>query len=55
MDVETEPRGMDAGEPRLILSSHRALSDGLRGFVNTSDLRALGVVPSFTARAGGGA
>ena len=41
MDVETEPRGMDAGEPRLILSSHRALSDGLGGFVNPSDIRAL--------------
>ena len=44
MDVETEPRGMDAGEPRLILSSHRALSDGLGGFVNPSDIRALRVV-----------
>ena len=37
MDDDTEPP-MDAGEPRLILSSHRALSDGLSGFVNPSDI-----------------
>ena len=43
MDDDTEPP-MDAGEPRLILSSHRALSDGLGGFVNPSDIRALRVV-----------
>ena len=40
MDVDAS----DTGEPRLILSSHRALSDGLGGFVNPSDIRALRVV-----------
>ena len=40
MDVEAS----DAGEPRLLESSHRALSDGLSGFVNPSDIRALRVV-----------
>ena len=34
----------DAGEPRLLESSHRAISDGLGGFVVTTDLPALNVV-----------
>ena len=33
----------DAGDPRLILGSHRAL-DAIGGFVNPSDIRALHVV-----------
>ena len=43
MDDDTEPP-MDVGEPRLLVSSHRAISDGLSGFVNPSDIRALRVV-----------
>ena len=62
MDDDTEPPmdgpdasdgdgadASDAGEPRLLESSHRAISDGLSGFVNPSDIRALRVV-SKTAR-----
>ena len=50
MDVDTDPPmdgpdasdgdgadASDAGEPRLLESSHRALSDGLGGFVGTGD------------------
>ncbi len=44
MDVDAS----DAGDPRLILSTHRAL-DALGGLVNPSDIRALHVV-SKTAR-----
>ena len=56
MDDDTEPPmdgpdasdgdgadASDAGEPRLILNSHRAL-DAIGGFVNPSDIRALRVV-----------
>ena len=39
MDVDAS----DAGDPRLILSTHRAL-DAIGGFVNPSDIRALHVV-----------
>ena len=41
---EESQHSSDAGEPRLLESSHRALSDGLGGFVNPSDIRALRVV-----------
>ena len=57
MDDDTEPPmdgpdasdgdgadASDAGEPRLLESSHRAISDGLGGFVVTTDLPALNVV-----------
>ena len=35
---EESQHSSDAGEPRLLESSHRALSDGLSGFVNPSDI-----------------
>ena len=57
MDDDTEPPmdgpdasdgdgadASDAGEPRLLESSHRAISDGLGGFVFTADLPALDAV-----------
>ena len=42
MDDESR-HSSDAGDPRLILSTHRAL-DAIGGFVNPSDIRALHVV-----------
>ena len=45
MDVDAS----DAGDPRLILSTHRAL-DALGGLVNPSDIRALHVVSKWTSR-----
>ena len=62
MDDDTEPPmdgpdasdgdgadASDAGEPRLLESSHRAISDGLGGFVDPSDIRVLRVVSKKTS------
>ena len=46
---EESQHSSDAGEPRLLESSHRAL-DAIGGFVPPTDLQALHVVSKTTAR-----